>query len=52
MREIWRLSEEIRAEIFADVSQTEREQFMAVLERLHDNISRLDGKPADPGARC
>jgi MarR family transcriptional regulator for hemolysin len=51
--EIWRLSDEIRAEIFAGVSKSEREQFMAVLERLHDNISRFEGLvPSTPGARC
>jgi len=51
--EIWRLSDEIRAEIFAGVSQAEREQFMSVLQRLYDNISQLDGlAPATPGARC
>jgi MarR family transcriptional regulator for hemolysin len=51
--EIWRLSDEIRAEIFAGVSKAEREQFMAVLERLYDNISQLPGPaPANPGAQC
>ena len=51
--EIWRLSEEIRGEIFADVSKAEREQFMDVLERLYNNISRLEGlAPKDPGAQC
>jgi len=38
LSEIWRLSDEIRAELFAGVSKDEREQFMAVLERLYDNI--------------
>jgi len=38
LSEIWRLSDEIRAELFAGVSKAEREQFMAVLERLYDNI--------------
>jgi MarR family transcriptional regulator, transcriptional regulator for hemolysin len=53
LSEIWRLSEEIRAEIFAAVSKAEREQFMDVLERLYDNISRLEGlAPSDPGAQC
>src|SRR4051812_27498731 len=53
LSEIWRLSEEIRAEIFADVSRAEREQFMTVLERLYSNISQLgtDG-PAKPGVQC
>jgi MarR family transcriptional regulator for hemolysin len=38
LSEIWRLSDEIRAELFAGVSKAEREQFMTVLERLYDNI--------------
>jgi len=53
LSEIWRLSDEIRAEMFAGVSKTERDQFMDVLERVYDNISRLEGlSPSDPGARC
>jgi len=51
--EIWRLSDEIRAEIFAGVSQAEREQFMSVLQRLYDNISQLEGLvPSTPGVQC
>jgi len=38
LSEIWRLSDEIRAELFAGVSKAERDQFMAVLERLYNNI--------------
>jgi MarR family transcriptional regulator for hemolysin len=45
--EIWRLSEALRAEIFADVGLAEREVFMAVLERLHDNGLRLDADRLD-----
>jgi DNA-binding MarR family transcriptional regulator len=41
LSEIWRLSEEVRAELFAGVSKAEREQFMDVLERLYDNIFKL-----------
>lgn len=53
LSEIWRLCDEIRAEIFAGVSKSEREQFMDVLQRVYDNISRLEGLgPSDPGARC
>jgi MarR family transcriptional regulator, transcriptional regulator for hemolysin len=53
LSEIWRLSDEIRAEIFAGVSKSEREQFMTVLERLYDNISQLEGfVPPTPGAQC
>jgi DNA-binding MarR family transcriptional regulator len=51
--EIWRLSDEIRAEIFAGVSQAEREQFMTVLQRLYANISELEGlAPSTPSAQC
>jgi len=53
LSEIWRLSDEIRAEIFAGVSQAEREQFMTVLQRLYDNISQLEEPAASsPGAQC
>jgi MarR family transcriptional regulator, transcriptional regulator for hemolysin len=52
LNEIWRLSDEIRAEIFAGVSKEEREQFMGVLERLYANTSQLEGKPSDPGVHC
>jgi DNA-binding MarR family transcriptional regulator len=48
LSEIWRLIEETRAELFAGVSKAERDLFMTVLERLHDNISQLDGGPS-PG---
>ncbi|MBS0419245.1 MAG: MarR family transcriptional regulator [Proteobacteria bacterium] len=41
LSEIWRLSDEIRAELFAGVSKAERDQFMTVLERLYDNILSL-----------
>src|SRR5689334_8700200 len=41
LSEIWRLSDEIRAELFAGVSKAERDQFMAVLERLYNNILPL-----------
>ena len=52
LNEIWRLSDEIRAEIFAGVSEEERDRFMGVLERLYANISQLEGKPSDPGDHC
>ncbi len=52
LNEIWRLSEQIRAEIFAGVSKEERERFMGVLERLYANISQLEGKPSEPGDHC
>ena len=52
LNEIWRLSDEIRAEIFAGVGKDERERFMGVLERLYANISQLEGKSSDPGDHC
>ena len=52
LSEIWRLSEQIRAEIFAGVGKAEREQFMSVLERLYDNISQLEGTPSARGDQC
>jgi MarR family transcriptional regulator, transcriptional regulator for hemolysin len=52
LNEIWRLIEEIRAEVFAGVSKEERERFMGVLERLYANISQLEGKSSDPGDHC
>jgi len=53
LNEIWRLSDEIRAEIFAGVGKAERDQFMTVLERLYDNISQLEGvAPSTRGDQC
>jgi len=52
LSEIWRLSEETRAELFAGVSKAERDLFMTVLERLHDNISRLEGGPPGSSSQC
>ncbi len=42
----------MRAEVFAGVGKAERELFMSVLERIHDNISKLEGKSSDPGSQC
>jgi MarR family transcriptional regulator, transcriptional regulator for hemolysin len=41
--QIWRLSEETRAEVFAGVDKARRDVFMDVLEHIHDNISKLEG---------
>ena len=46
--QIWRLSEETRAEVFAGVDKAQRDVFMDVLEHIHDNISKLEGKPSVP----
>jgi MarR family transcriptional regulator, transcriptional regulator for hemolysin len=45
--EIWRLSDEVRAELFAGIPKPDRDLFMNVLERMHDNLSNLEGKPSD-----
>jgi MarR family transcriptional regulator, transcriptional regulator for hemolysin len=47
LSEIWRLSDEVRAELFMGVSKADREVFMSVLERIHDNVSGVEGKLAD-----
>jgi DNA-binding MarR family transcriptional regulator len=46
--EIWRLSDETREELFAGVSKADRDLFMSVLERIHDNLSTLEGKASEP----
>jgi MarR family transcriptional regulator, transcriptional regulator for hemolysin len=45
--EVWRLSDEVRAELFAGIPGQDRDLFMNVLERMHDNLSRLERKPLD-----
>jgi DNA-binding MarR family transcriptional regulator len=52
LEEIWRLVELTRAEVLAGISKAEREVFMDVLERIHDNISRLEGNPSSPQSQC
>lgn len=42
--EIWRLSEATRAEVFEGIGMQQREEFMGVLERLYDNLTRLEVK--------
>lgn len=48
--EIWRLADLTRAETFAGISSEERDVFLDVLERLHDNLCRLEDEPSEPGA--
>ena len=43
LKEIWRLVEVTRSEMFAGVSRQDREVFLDVLERLHANASALEG---------
>jgi len=35
-------------EVFAGIGKSERDVFMSVLERLHDNLSRLEDKSSHP----
>jgi DNA-binding MarR family transcriptional regulator len=42
--EIWRLSEATRADTFAGISRADREMFVTVLEKMHDNLSVFEGK--------
>lgn len=44
--EIWRLGELTRTEVFAGVSKADRDTFMRVLERLHQNVCALDAPAA------
>src|SRR6266850_7643420 len=49
--EIWRLSDATRAEVFAGIGKNERDVFIGVLERIHANLTRLEGKPS-PDEPC
>jgi DNA-binding MarR family transcriptional regulator len=44
--EIWRISDLTRGETFAGISKTERDIFLNVLERLHNNLCELQQAPA------
>jgi MarR family transcriptional regulator, transcriptional regulator for hemolysin len=50
--EVWRLSEATRAEVFAGIGPQQREEFMEVLQRLHENLYQLEGKPSSPKDSC
>jgi len=43
--QIWRMSEATRAEVFAGIGKDERDVLIDVLERIHDNLCRLEGTP-------
>jgi DNA-binding MarR family transcriptional regulator len=43
--EIWRMSEATRAEVFAGIGKDERDVLIDVLERIHENLCRLEGTP-------
>jgi len=58
LKEIWRLSELTRDEIFAGVGRSDRDAFMNVLDRLHenacafpDNVQRAVQPPAAPARK-
>jgi DNA-binding MarR family transcriptional regulator len=42
LNKIWQLAEATRAEVFAGVSARDRDTFMAVLQRLHENVCAFD----------
>jgi MarR family transcriptional regulator for hemolysin len=46
LEQIWSLSDATRAEALAGVNKSERDIFIGVLERIHHNLSRLEGKPS------
>jgi MarR family transcriptional regulator, transcriptional regulator for hemolysin len=52
--QIWRLSDATRAEVFAGIGKDERDVFISVLERIHVNLSRLEGKACsyEPGSKA
>ncbi|MFL6604202.1 MAG: MarR family winged helix-turn-helix transcriptional regulator [Steroidobacteraceae bacterium] len=52
--EIWRLSDATRAEVFAGIGKSERDVCISVLERIHDNLIRLEGKgsPDESGPKA
>src|SRR5439155_25171042 len=39
--EIWRLADQTRAEVLAGICEADRDVFMDVLERIHENIAHL-----------
>jgi MarR family transcriptional regulator for hemolysin len=45
LEQIWRLSEQTRAEIFAGIGRAERDMFMTLLEQMHGNICAFTDRP-------
>lgn len=45
--EIWRLTEKTRDELFVGIPKAERDTFIAVLERMHDNACELDRRASE-----
>jgi MarR family transcriptional regulator for hemolysin len=50
LKEIWRLSELTREEIFSGISNSQRDAFMDVLERMHTNVCQLQDRSAEPAS--
>ena len=48
LEEVWRLAEMTRAEMFAGVNKADRETFLRVLERMHENVCALSDEPVQP----
>jgi DNA-binding MarR family transcriptional regulator len=44
LEQIWRLAAQVRADMFAGISRTDRDGFLRVLETAHDNLLNLDSK--------
>jgi MarR family transcriptional regulator, transcriptional regulator for hemolysin len=43
--EIWHLADLTRAEVFAGIGRREREAFITMLERMHNNVCALEDHP-------
>ena len=48
LREIWRLAELTRCELFQGVAQRDRKLFIRVLEKLHENASAMQAVDGEP----
>ncbi len=47
LEETWRLAELTRNEMFTGINKADRETFMRVLERVHDNACAADSAPIE-----
>ena len=50
LEEIWRLAEMTRAEMFAGINKADRETFLRVLQRVHDNVCAVSNAPVQSAA--
>jgi DNA-binding MarR family transcriptional regulator len=46
LQRIWRIADQARNEVLAELSTAEREQLIELLERVHRTLSRLDAQEA------